>query len=124
MSMSKSLLLRQVLRLLKSEDQKSIDHLGYCIGEVLGDLLPGVELGDHTQDSVEYYDYLASLVVDAKVADQVTAVNWKLVSNKSIYLGFSEGFPVPKVEMESGMSYKLVWRSLSNPVCTGTIRER
>ena len=123
MSMSKSLLLSQVLRLLKSKDQKSIGHLGYWIGEVLGDLLPGVELGDHALVSVEYYDYLASLVVEAKLSDQVTAGNWKTVTNKTIYLGFSGGFPVPKVEVEAGMSYALVWRSLSSPCLTSVSKE-
>ena len=102
MSMSKSLLLSQVLRLLKSEDQKSIGHLGYWIGEVLGDLLPGVELGDHALVSVEYYDYLASLVVEAKLADQVTAGNWKTITNKTIHLGFREGFQFPRLKWRQG----------------------
>ena len=71
-SMSNSLLLVQVLRLLRSGDQKSIAHLGYWIGELLGDLLPGVELGEHAEESVAYFDFLASLVVDAKLANKIT----------------------------------------------------
>ena len=113
-SMSKSLLLSQVLRLLKSEDQKSIRYLGYWMGELLGDLLPGIELGEHAVDSVVYYDYLATLIVDAKLAGQITVGNWKLVTNKIIYFGFSQDFVVPKVEVESGISYKQVWRRLSS----------
>ena len=78
------MLLSQVLRVLKSEDQKSIRYLGYWMGELLGDLLPGIELGEHAVDSVVYFDYLATLIVEAKLADQVTVDNWKLVSNKII----------------------------------------
>ena len=86
-SMSKSLLLSQVLRLLKSEDQKSYRYLGYWKGELLGDILPGIELGEQAVESVVYYDYLAALIVEAKLADQITVENWKLVTNKIIYLG-------------------------------------
>ena len=122
-SMSKSLLLSQTLRLLKSDDKKSIAHLGYWIGELLGDLLPGVELGEHAEESVEYYDFLATLIVDAKLAEKIDVENWKIVTNKIIYLGYTEGFPVPKVEVESGISYKQVWRSLHNPCLTSVSRE-
>ena len=66
-SMANSLLLSQVLRLMKTEDQKSIRYVGYWMGELLGDLLPGIELGEQAADSVVYFDYLATLIVDAKV---------------------------------------------------------
>ena len=122
-SMSKSLLLSQVLRLLKSGDEKSISHVGYWIGELLGDLLPGIEVGEHAEGSTVYFDYLSSLVVDAKIAEQITVENWKLVTNKIIYIGFSLDFPVPKVEIESGSSYKQVWRRLGNPCLTSVPRE-
>ena len=122
-SMAKSLLPSQVLRLMKSEDQKSIRYVGYWMGELLGDLLPGIELGEHAVDSVVYFDYLATLIVDAKLADQITVGNWKLVTNKIIYSGFSQDFVVPKVEVESGISYKQVWRRLSSPSLTSTCKE-
>ena len=121
--MSKSLLLSQVLRLLKSENQKSIRYLGYWMGELLGDLLPGIELGEQAVDSVVYFDYLATLIVDAKLAEQITVQNWKLVTNKIIYMGFSQHFVVPKVEVESGISFKPVWRRLTSPSLTSVCKE-
>ena len=122
-SMSKSLFLVQALRLLKSGDQKSVSHLGYWIGELLGDFLPGVELGDHAEVSVVYYDYLADLVVDAKLSEHVTVENWRFVTNKIIYKIYSDAFQVPKVEVESGLSYKRVWKCLDNPSLTSVSKE-
>ena len=46
-SMAQSLLLSRLLRLLKSEDSKSVSHVGYWIGELLGDFLPGIDHGEH-----------------------------------------------------------------------------
>ena len=121
--MAKSLLISQVLRLMKSEDQKSIRYLGYWMGELLGDLLPGIELGEHSVDSVVYFDNLATLFVEAKLADQITVGNWRLVTNKIIYHGFSKDFVVPKVEVESGMSYKEVWKRLCSPSLASVCKE-
>ena len=72
---------------------------------------------------MEYYDFLATLIVDAKLAEQINVGNWKIITNKIIYLSYSEGFPVPKVEVESGISYKQVWRRLRNPCLTSVSRE-
>ena len=122
-SMAQSLLLSQFLRLLKSEDSKSVSHVGYWIGELLGDFLPGIELGEHAGENADYFDYLATVVVDARIAEQVTVENWKKVTNKMIYQGYSAEFPVPKVETESGVSYKQVLRRLCNPCLTSSARE-
>ena len=43
--MLKSLLFTQILRLLKSNHEKSISHLGFWLGELLGDFLTGIDVG-------------------------------------------------------------------------------
>ena len=83
--MSKSLMLTQMLRLLKSRDSKSINHLGYWVGEILADFLPGIEIGNHGAQLGEYFGYLASLIVDAKLADHINDLNWKIITNKIVY---------------------------------------
>ena len=35
-------------------------------------------------ENAEYYDYLATVVVDARIAEQVIVENWKRVTNKII----------------------------------------
>ena len=44
-SMCNSMLLSQLLRLMKSSYAKSVSHIGYWIGDSLGDLLPGIDEG-------------------------------------------------------------------------------
>ena len=73
--------------------------------------------------NADYFDYLATVVVDVRIAEQVKVENWKKVTNKMIYLGYSNEFPVPKVERESGVSFKKVWRRLCNPCLTSSARE-
>ena len=63
--MSNCLLLTQALRLLKSDDIKSISHMGYWLGELLVDFLPGIEAGNHSRQVVGHFGYLASLITDA-----------------------------------------------------------
>ena len=57
------------------------------------------------------------------MADRITVENWKLVTNKVIYRGYSEQFVVPKVEVESGISFKSVWKRLSSPILASGCRE-
>ena len=45
------------------------------------------------------------------------------ITNKIIYPGYSEEFPVPNDERDSGGSYKQVWRRLCNPCLTSSARE-
>ena len=41
LSICRALMLSQFLRLLKSNDQKSMVHVGYWMEQLLGDLVPG-----------------------------------------------------------------------------------
>ena len=68
-------------------------------------------------------NHIASLIVDAKLSELVSVENWKRVTNRIIYLGFAKDFPIPKVEVESGVSLKQAWRRLGNPVLTSVSRE-
>ena len=45
--MCQSLILSQLLRLLASGDGKSVAHVGFWIGEILGNLVHGLEDGVH-----------------------------------------------------------------------------
>ena len=108
LSRNKSLMLTQLLRLLRSGDVKSIRHVGYWLGELLGDFVPGLEEGDHADVVPTYFDTLATLMVEARVADLVTTGNWRVITNKYIYLDHAKTFPVLKNEVEAEVSYKAV----------------
>ena len=116
MSRCKALLLCQLLRLLKSNDNKSICHIGFWIGELLGDIVPGIDGGVHATNVPAYFDFISNLVVEAKSCDLLTGGNWRILTSKAIYLHHTESFPVAKVEYEAGFSYKAVWQRVMSPV--------
>ena len=122
-SMGSSLLLSQLLRLLKSGDSKSMGHVDYWIGQLLGDLVMGFGRGQHAEVIPEYFAQLARLVADALASDLLSGSGWREVTNKLIYREHAESFVVPKVERETGVEYKRVWRMLMCPVLTARARD-
>ena len=81
--------------MLKSNDQKSMGHVGYWMWELLGDLVPGIDDGVHANDVPTYYDYLAQLVVEGTTCDLLSQGNWKILTSKAIYLHHERTFPEP-----------------------------
>ena len=75
MSKSNALLLSQMLRMLSSNDKKSIGQVGYWIGELLGNLVQGIDGGVHANDVPAYFDHFSHLVVDARSCDLITPRN-------------------------------------------------
>ena len=121
--MSKSLLLSQVLRLLKSGDEKSITHMGFWVGELLGDLLPGIELGDHCEKGGEYFDYIASLIVEAKLGELIDKDNWRTTTAKALCWGWDKSCPLSKVEKESSFPMSQTWFNLNLDCLLSSERE-
>ena len=116
---SKALMLSQLLRMLWSEDRKSLAHVGYWIGE----LLVGIDAGEHAQDVPVYFGHLVELVVDAKSGGFLRPSNWRTVTSKAIYMHHLKSLAVAKVEQEAGRSYKTVWERAASPVLTACARD-
>ena len=123
LSMCKSLLLSQLLRLLRSGDVKSVQHVSYWLGELLEDLGLGVVLTFHSSDLPEYYDTIANLIVEGIAAGWLSRGGGCLMSNKIIYAEYSKNFPVAKVEREALEDNTNIWRILSSPVLTALARD-
>ena len=111
---SKALMLSQLLRLLKSDDRKCVGHVGFWIGESLGDLLVGIDAGQHAQNVPAYFENLSKLVVDARASDTVKQSNWRTLTSRMIYQQLIKSLPVTKVEQEAGISYKKVWERVTS----------
>ena len=56
-------------------------------------------------------------------ADLVTSGNWKLLTNRKLYLDHAKCFPVVKAELDAGVSFRVVWRRLSSPVLSSAVRD-
>ena len=122
-SMGKSLMLTQLLRLLKSDHLKTVGHIGYWIGQILLDLLPGVFSGVHAPQVPNFYHQLADLVAEALVSESISPLTWKRVTNRSVYLLHSRDFPPSKAEQDFGASMDCTWKKLGLPSLSTLVRE-
>ena len=107
-TMADSLLFSQCIRLIRSGDSKSMNHLMFWLGDLLVDLVPGFGQGVRSADTSEYFGYIGDLVADMTVNDTVT--QGCLCSN---YLFFSSSKGVVR---ESSPEYGVVWTRLHGPV--------
>ena len=121
--MGSSLLLSQSLRLLKNGDTKSKVCMGYWVGQILGDVIPEMDLGIVAAHAPLYFQNLAYLFTDAKLADLFTVSKWECLTNKVIYLNQLSSLPPPKVEVDFGSSLTRSWNRLWFPSVTSEKRE-
>ena len=56
------------------------------------------------------------LINEAVDEEYLNSRNWRLITNKMVYAGHEKKFPVVKVEVDLGLSFKNVWKRLQNPV--------
>ena len=109
--------------LMKSSYAKSVSHIGYWIGDSLGDLLPGIDEGQHADTINEYFATLENVLIQGKIDDVITGVSWKRVTNKVIYSEKAKFFPPPKIERDLGKSLKRVWGFLRPTIVTSTAHD-
>ena len=122
-AMSKSLLISQLLRLLKSGYENSLWHIGYWIGEVLSDFHDNFNDMTHSQYALGLYSILAEIVTELKIRDVLSVSNWRKLTNKNIYNSYTVDFPVPKVERDAGVTLSHIWQKLLSPSLQSEPRE-
>ena len=118
-----SLILSQLLRLLKSGDIKSTDHVGFWLGDVLEDLMPQFQGLLHADTLTTYYADIEQIVVEAKASDLVSIGTWKQLTCKQIYRSKISSLNPPKVQIDFGVSYQPIWKRLFNPVLSPQVRD-
>ena len=122
-SMGKSLLLSQLLRLLKSGDAKTVNHIFYWMGPVVEYLIPDRALSDYSNSFPTYYETLAQILMDAKIAETVSHLNWKSITNKIIYKSLEDNFPPCRIELDIDYSLAETWQKLLFPCLASSTRE-
>ena len=122
--MSRSLQLSQLFRLLRGNDNKSVGHLGYWIGDCLDDFVAGLGAVKHAQVVPPFFESLAILVCDERIQEDDLHLRWKACSNKIIYRRYIQKLPPCKIEIDLGYSLQLVWKRLSSPTLDYLTRER
>ena len=110
---SKSLLLSQLLRLIRDGDDKTLNHMFFWIGDVLNDLVPSVSQPFHFHKIPFFYETLAHIVVEAKLSGTVSLGNWRLVTNKMLYRNYVSTLPLTKIEQDSEVSLSETWMKIN-----------
>ena len=112
LSMSSSLLLTQLLRLLKSDEIRAIEHVVFWIRHLLEDFVSEALNGHQTHNVPPYFQQLADLVADAIVSEVLMPASWKMLTNRKVYQSPAKSFPPSKLELDLGDSLECVWKKL------------
>ena len=122
-SMSSSLLLTQLLRLLKSDNSRPIEHVCFWIGQMLEDYVSEPFNGIHAKNVPPYFQNLADLVADSIISEVLLPISWKMLSNREVYQSHAKNFSPTKLELDSGESLSHVWQRLASPALNCSTRE-
>ena len=122
-SMADSLLVSQCVRLINSADKKSLQHLSFWLGDLLGTLIPGLGQVNSAVDIPEYFNHIAELFAELMMSDTLTAGSLKSITNKNLYIEMTSSLPPPKVVMESTLDYTLAWSRLHCSVVEARARD-
>ena len=112
-TMNKSLILTQMFRLMKNEDEKSRKHLNFWLKDLLSDVWDGPAVGGEAL-VCQHFNLVANILVEAKLHVHIKVESWQLLTNKLVYSGFAQDFTTTKVEREAAFSMEVVWSRLQS----------
>ena len=122
-TVSTSLQLSQLLKLMKSNDSKSLSLILYWIGESLSDFLPDIMYQTCNTVVPSYFNIIAEYLTDARISEFVTVTNWRRLTNKIIYKKNVDLFPVARVEYNSNFSFDNIRRNLESISFSTSVHE-
>ena len=122
-SMANSLLVSQCVRLINSGDKKSLQHLSFWMGDLLGALIPGLGQVNSAVVIPEYFNHIAELIAEMMISDTLNAGSLKSITNKVVYVEMTSSLPPPKVVRESNTDYSLAWSRLHFSVVDARARD-
>ena len=110
-TMSNALLSSQCIRLLRSEDNKSMMHLDFWLGSLLVGVVPGMGLGLQALDTPDYFAHLGDCLTGLMISEHLSSSTLTTLTNKMIYNDLAS-FPIPKIAREAVVDYGVVWKRL------------
>ena len=108
-SMSKSLLLTQLFLVLKYAADKYLRYMAFWLGDLLYDLITDPNSSPHSVLFPAFFQSLAVVVADAKMAHIFSANNWRGLINKMVYTRNIDLLPAPNIELDAGYPMTDVW---------------
>ena len=88
--------------------KEDLGHVSYWLGDLLQSLAPDIYLGQRRAPVTPgYFGYIADLVAEMLVSENVSAGTIKSLTNKKVYAEMTSSFPPPKVVRESDRDYSI-----------------
>ena len=115
-SKADSLFLSQTCRLLRYPSSKQYNHVKYWLGLYVKDIFPDMGVGPHAEILSPYFQHMKALLSGAVILGDIDVVKLKLVTAKSLYLGFTSTFPPPKIVYKYDVDWSCVWSRQQNSV--------
>ena len=131
-NMADALIFTQCIRLIKSKDSKSLQHLMFWLGDLVEAVVrgSGSAVLQGTGSAVlpwsggraavggipEYFEHVAEIFDDMVTSEVVTDGEISSITNKAVYSDMTSSLPPPKVVMEGTRDYRVVWGRLHNQV--------
>ena len=104
------------IRLLKSNDEKSISHVVYWMRSLLQNFLPSLSPGVEAVNTPEYFSIIGQNLSDIMISDLLSTETFLNITNRMIYKDLSD-FPITKVEQENvGVNFAVVWKRLHSGI--------
>ena len=121
-SMADALRVKQMLRILDSDDAKTVGHLGYWVGVRLHAMFQ-VNVLAGSAWIPDYFAMMIDLLNEAVVVEVVRADNWRLIPNKEVYKFYISLLPQVRIAADSGLDYIPVWRRLGSDVFDPVVKD-
>ena len=80
------------------------------------DIFPDMGVGPHAEILSPYFQHMKALLSGAVILGDIDVVKLKLVTAKSLYLGFTSTFPPPKIVYKYDVDWSCVWSRQQNSV--------
>ena len=121
-AMGDALFLKQTLRMIASEDSKTVGHIDYWIGAEVDQMFL-LGLGHGAGWLPDHFAAMSHLVNEGTSSELIGVSNWKLIKNKEIYSFYISLLPKVRIEAESNLNYKQAWKRLGSAVLESHTRD-
>ena len=111
-TMNKSLMASQCIRLLNSNDVKSVSHIEFWMGPLMASVCPWMNAAPLTNNIPEYFSQLGDIMASIMLSGTLSTETVKTLTNRIIYRSFMSCTVPHIVNTNPGYDYLKVWRRL------------
>ena len=113
-SKAEALFVKQSCRMLADHSGQSYKHIQYWLGLYLGNYLPDLRRGPHSEQTPTYYKQFRRLLEEMAQLELIDFQALEEVKVKDIYQSLTETLPPPKVMYKHNLPWDLIWHRINH----------